>query len=91
MTDRKGVLVRFPPDVLADLDAEAARTGKSRNEVIVERCLRKAPETTPERPTRRALGGYEGPAGPAPKPPTGGSGLRLGPAPVPPGSRLKRR
>ena len=57
MTDRKGVLVRFPPDMLADLDAEAKRTGKSRHDVILARCSPREPDISLISPS---------PKGPAP-------------------------
>lgn len=86
MTDRKGVLVRFPPDVLADLDAEAKRTGRARMEVIIERCAastgkRASPARDPE---RAKVCGVPGPTG-------GPSAVAFGPRVYTPGSRLKKR
>jgi hypothetical protein len=76
MTDRKGVLVRFPPDLLADLDAEAKRSGKSRHDIILARCSLDA-KAAPPRPVA-----IKAPQRPAPA---------FGPVPSVPGSRLKKR
>ena len=101
MTERRGVLVRFPPEVLADLDAEAKRTGKSRNDIIVARCQPpQAPipaEVISPKPGAPTFSHGRGKTVVAPAKRqradalTVGPSLHYGPAETRPGTRLKKR
>ena len=105
MTTRKGILVRFPTDVLADIDVEVAALGKSRNAVIVDRCRwnRPAPALVSDKGIVRVNVEDMLAPTPSPLPPTmakrapikpgpGASiSVQVGPACVPPGSRLKQK
>lgn len=92
MTDRKGVLVRFPADVLADLDAEAKRSGKARMAIIVERCAWFKGRRASLAPDPEEARAFLAKKAAAPKPlayirPM----VQVGPPVYTPGSRLKKR
>ena len=105
MTTRKDILVRFPTDVLADIDVEVAALGKSRNSVIVDRCRWNRPSPSLVSDKGFVHVNVEDSLAPMPSPlpppmakrasvkpkPAASVSVHVGPAYVPPGSRLKQK